>query len=277
MFLEDFVSLDLSAGQFPDLEIQNPHPTPKETDKKEYRVCFSGWIGIWNNIGIGEFYSEFCNWNLNKVGFGEFHSEFMIFFLVEIGIWMKFPFLKRASNSAGCSSQEWDLEGANSEKKKRRFPETFWCVLFCVQMLRSCWIHWRPTFIASFCIFVKCQLHAKPVSQSPHYHVKKNKQIKKKPMIHHDWFGSLTVADKCCPTVAQLLPLFHVLLFSSRPFSTTPVPFFSPLGGGETDAKSRRSRDLSLAQRGVWLETNVFGGFWLNILPGNSLWPFWDA
>ena len=70
-------------------------------------------------------------------------------------------------------------------------------------MRRSCWIHWRPTFIASFCIFVKCQLHAKPVSQSPNnYHVKKNKRLKKKPMIHHDWFGSLTVADKCCPTVA---------------------------------------------------------------------------
>lgn len=161
MFLEDRPwSLDRNRqGQLPDLEIHNHHPNLQRTHtKKNIPVCFLGWIGIWN-----------------KVGFGEFHSEFMNFFLVEIGIWMKFPFLKRASNSAGCSSQEWDLEGANS-KKKRRFPGTFWCVLFCVQMLRSCWIHWRPTFIASFCIFVKCQLHAKPVSQSPHYHVKKNKQ-----------------------------------------------------------------------------------------------------
>ena len=91
-------------------------------------------------------------------------------------------------------------------EKKRRFPGTFWCVLFCVQMLRSCWIHWRPTFIASFCIFVKCQLHAKPVSQSPHYHVKKNKQFKKEP-DDPSWLIWLSyccwqMLPNCCPTVA---------------------------------------------------------------------------
>ena len=274
MFLEDFVSLDLSAGQFPDLEIQNPHPTLKETDKKEYRVCFSGWIGIWNNIRIGEFYSEFCNWYLNKVGFGEFHSEFMNFFLVEIGIWKSIPLAEPRIEFCRLLKPRMRSRRSKLRKKKPKISGNFLVCFFC-RSQRSCWNmlnSLKSYFQSIFLYLCKVSITCKTGVTEPKVQGQEEKTVffTRWFIMNHDWFGSLIVADKCCRC-------FISLAFPPDPMA--PPSFLSFLTQAE-EKPTRSPEDHEIFR----LRNEVFG--WKQTVSGILAkhfawqfcwWPFCDG
>lgn len=111
-------SLDLSAGQFPDLEIHNPHPTPKETDNKErISSLLFRWIGIWIKLELGNFIQNSAIGIWIKLDLGNYTRNSLIFLFWNWNL-NKIP-LANAQKSPGCSSQEWDLEGAHFAKKTK--------------------------------------------------------------------------------------------------------------------------------------------------------------
>ena len=139
-------SLDLAAGQLPDLEIHIiPTPISKEhTQKRISQFAFWGEleseiklelgnliqnsaIRIWITLDLGNFIQNSAIGIWIKLDLGNFIQHSWMFSLLKFESEWNSPFWN-AHRILQVAQAKNEISKEQTSKKKRRFPGTFWCV-----------------------------------------------------------------------------------------------------------------------------------------------------